>query len=464
MRRIIGFLFCLFLAAVAFAKPPAVGPFPPLQFKIPQPVSTCLSSGATVYILADHELPLFSISVRIRTGSLFDPPKMAGLGEIFADVFRTGGTRSVSPKELNKQLELMAASLEAGMGDDQMTVGLSALSRDFDRAMNIFQDVMTHPDFQSEEFSLKKSQMIEGIRRRNDNPEHLTRRYFRRLYYGPESPRGREPEVSTVESIRREDLIEFYANVMHPDRMIISVSGDVQPLAVIHRLEKLLKGIKTVPETPLPAFPAVPAPVPGLYLLPRELDQSQIAMGEPGIARHAIDHFAMEVADMIVGGDPSSRLFSDVRSRQGLAYAVESFSVEHAESGVVGAGCETKSKSTVQALRSIQRILKQAAMEGVSDQEIDFAKEILVNSFVFQFTSPEQIVDTAARLDYEGYPSDYLENYTARLQAVSRDDVNRVLSLFWNPDLMTVLVVGNESTFAEKLTTLGPVHQISFEP
>jgi zinc protease len=459
---------CLFLCLVcvpsAFAKAPDLGPFPPLRFQVPRPVTAVLSSGATVYILEDHELPLFSVSVLIRTGSLFDPPQKIGLGEVFAEVFRTGGTKSMPPEALNRELELMAASLEAGMNPEEMTVGLSALSRDFDRVMEIFQDVMRRPAFRREAFSLEKAKMIEGIRRRNDDPGNLARRTFRKLFYGKTHPRGWEPELSTVQPITRDDLFKFYGAYFHPDRMIFAVSGDIRAKEVIRRLESLLNGLGASPEGPPPSLPPPPHPAPGLNSLEKDINQSQIIMGGPGIERRSPDHFAMGVADYIIGGGASSRFFTEIRSRQGLAYSVESFSSEHAETGVVGAACETKAQSTVQAIRSIRRILRESLRDGVSGAELGFAKESLVNSFVFQFTSPDQIAGAFARLSFQGYPPDYLETYTSRLELVSGTDVLRVLRSYWDPDRMTALVVGHESGFGEKLEELGPVRRIQPEP
>ena len=452
------------MAGPALARPPEISPFPALRYHIPRPLTAVLSSGATIYILEDHELPLFSVTVWVRTGTVYDPSAKTGLGSVFSEVFRMGGTRSLSPRELNRALEGMATSLEAGIDDEEMTVGLSALSKNFDRSMDIFQDVMTHPAFNREQFSLEKGQVIESIRRRNDDPSHLGRRYFRSLFYGKEYPRGREPEIETVQAIMREDLVRFYEDYFHPDRMVVSVSGDVQPQAVLKRLGVLFKLLEKFPERPLPSLPSLPPPIPGLYFLQRDLNQSRIVMGAPGLRRHSPDHFSMEVADMIIGGDPSSRMFSEIRSRQGLAYSVDSFSVEHMESGVVGAACETKSQSTVQAVRSIQDILGRSLKEGVSDNEVKFAKEMLVNSFVFHFTSPSQIVDTYARLAYEGYPPDYLQTYTSRLESVNRADVLRVLRSYWGPERMLVLVIGDALHFGEKLDAVGPVRTVPFVP
>ncbi len=357
----------------------------------------------------------------------------------------------------------MAASLEAGSEPEGMVITLWALSKDFERAMDIFEDVLLNPVFGAKELSLQKAKALESIRRRNDDPGSVAGRYFRKLFFGPHHPRGREMEVKTVQSVKRKDLLNLHRERFCQDRMVFSVSADVEESAVLSRLSSLLSRLP-LSVRGLPSLPPVPHPSPETALVHKALDQSRVIMGQVGIPRLSKRHFAMDVAEYVIGGGGSSRLFSEIRSRRGLAYAVGSFSTEHAETGVVGVACQTKVSSTLEALRSMKSVLRDMDEKGPTAESVLFAKESLVNSHVFQFSSASQIADAYARLAYHGFPPDYLKTYPGNLMGVTNAQVWEIIRTYWNPDRMAVLIVGDESRFGETLDSLGPSKKIPLEP
>ena len=156
-----------------FAKPHEELTFEPITFKPPVPEKRVLSNGMTLYLLEDHELPLFNINGLIKTGNIYDPADQVGLASICAGVMRTGGTVSREPDALNEALESMAASVEVGMSREYGTVNLSTLAEDIEKGLEIFVDVLRNPAFREEKLELRKQQAVEGIRRRNDNPIQL---------------------------------------------------------------------------------------------------------------------------------------------------------------------------------------------------------------------------------------------------------------------------------------------------
>lgn len=357
----------------------------------------------------------------------------------------------------------MAASIETGISAESFTVSLSALSRDFSRVMEIFKDVLLNPAFGRKQMELARAEAIESVRRRNDDPGDLAGRTFRKIFYGPDHPRGREPEVPTLRRVQRRDLADFHRRYFHPSRMTVAAAGDIRSEDLRSALNRLLDGFQGSPAD-LPSFPPVPRPEPVVYHLERDLSQSQVVMGQLGIARHDPAHFAMEVANRVIGGGGSSRLFGEIRSRRGLAYSIYSFSAERAEVGTAGIVCETKAGSTLEAVRSVRSEVSRLLRDGPAREEVAFAREALVNSFVFQFASPAQIAVTHAQLAYDGFPRDYLKSYTRRLGAVGRAEVNGVIRRYWNPERMTILIVGRAEDFGEPLDSLGPVTKVPFKP
>ena len=160
------------------AKPHEELTFEPIQFNPPVPEKRMLSNGMTLYLLEDHELPVFDISGLVKTGTIYDPADKIGLASICASVMRTGGTMSREPDALNEELESMAASVEIGMSPEYGSVSLSTMAEDIEKGLEIFADVLRNPAFREEKLELRKQQGIEAIRRRNDNPIQLAWRNF----------------------------------------------------------------------------------------------------------------------------------------------------------------------------------------------------------------------------------------------------------------------------------------------
>src|SRR5580704_14105180 len=186
MKRLaIGILF----TAVALAQVRPAASFnykdlkyPPLgQVKIPEPVQFTLSNGMRVFLLEDHELPLVSGSVMIRTGNLFDPPDKKGLADVTAGVLRSGGTTAKSGDQLDVELENIAASVESSMAETSATVSFSALKETSDTALQVFKDVLTDPGFRQDKIDLLLSQARSGISRRNDEADGIPDRELMRI-------------------------------------------------------------------------------------------------------------------------------------------------------------------------------------------------------------------------------------------------------------------------------------------
>ncbi len=160
--------------------------------------------------------------------------------------------------------------------------------------------------------------------------------------------------------------------------------------------------------------------------------------------------------DILGSGGFASRLFQEIRTNQGLAYSAGSiFQPGNLDLGVFLAYSETKSASTVQAISVMIDEIKRIR------EELKQAKDSFLNSFVFSFSNPTQIVTRQMRLEYYGLPENYLETFRDRISRVTKEDILRVSKEYLHPDKLFVLVVGNAEGFDPPLSSLGKVHEIS---
>ncbi|MEC4983408.1 MAG: pitrilysin family protein [Oscillatoria sp. PMC 1068.18] len=431
--------------------------FPPLaEVKIPDYDRYQLPNGMVVYLMEDHELPLVSGIALVHTGSRLEPAAKVGLAELTGAVMRSGGTQEYSPDELNQMLEQRAASVETGIGTSSGNASFSALSEDLPTVFNLFSKVLREPAFAPEKLELAKNQMRGGIARRNDDPGDIASREFSKLIYGATSPYARTVEYATLDNIQREDLIAFYETYFRPDNMILGIVGDFDSEQMKALIAENLGDWRTS-NVALPKVPeASQKQTGGVFVVDRpELTQSNVLLGHLGGKLINPDYPELDVLNGVVNGF-GGRLFNEVRSRQGLAYSVYGYwSPRYDYDGMFVAGGQTRSDATVPFVQAIVSELQKLREEPPTAAELEYAKESILNSFVFNFQDPSQTLSRLMRYEYYGYPSDYIFQYQQQVKATTREDVLRVAKEYLAPEKIVVLVVGNQSQMQPPLSSLG---------
>ncbi len=450
------------------AKPHEELTFEPIQFKPPVPQKHELSNGMVLYLLEDHELPVFDISGLVRTGTIYDSSDKVGLASIFASVMRTGGTISQEPDALNEELESMAASVEVGMSPEYGSVSLSTMAEDIEKGLEIFADVLRNPAFREDKLELRKQQAIEAIRRRNDDPIQLAWRNFSEILYGKDHPFGWYAEIEHVESITVDDLKAFHAKYYHPNNMMLAITGDFDTNTLIAQLEKVFEGWERA-EINFPVILAVDNnPKPSVNHISKDLPQTTMLIGHFGIKRTPDfpDFFALRVMNDILGeGGFTSRLMMEVREKHGLAYMVGSFMQTslYSNPGEWFAYSQTRAEKTAEAISLIISIIRDIRETPVSDDELQRTKDSLINSFVFGFESSSQIAFQQMILDYRGFAPDFLETFTDNIAKVTAADVQAVAQKYLHPDALTIVTVGNQDNFDRPLSEFGEINEIEIK-
>ena len=465
-------LLALVLAAAAtFATLPQASaqatswqqvPIPPLPaFKPQQPKRIQLSNGMVIFLQEDHELPLIDGTARIRGGSVNEPANKAGLMDIYGEVWRTGGTKTQTGDQLDDFLEVRAAKVETGSSSDSTSINFSCLKGDLDDVFKAFVDVLQNPEFRAEKIDIAQKEEDDGISRRNDQVGEIAQRESVRLAYGPDNPYARIPEYATVAAITRQDLIDWHHKYVHPNNIILGIAGDFDSVAMEARLRKAFDAWPKGPDVPKNNIKYNPAK-PGYYLIPKDdVNQSTIHMVALGTTRDNPDYYAISVFNEAFGGGFSSRLFNDIRTKRGLAYSVGGgIGTNFGHPGILQVSIGTKSASTIEAIQAAGEDIDNLTKQPITDDEIQRAKDAILNAFIFRLDSPDKILGERMTYEYYGYPPDWLDKYQAEIKTVSAADVNRVAAKYMHKDQLAVLVVGNTKEFDKPLSTLGSVKEI----
>jgi predicted Zn-dependent peptidase len=390
------------------------------------------------------------------------PADKVGLGGVFGQVQREGGTASMTGDEIDDYLEARAASVETGMGGDMGTASMNCLTDDFDGVFAVFTSVLRTPAFSEDKIELAKVQLNTGIARRNDNVSGIIGREFRRLIYGADSPLARLTEYATVASVTRDDLIAWHAKYYQPQNIAIGVVGDFDTKTMKGTIQTSLGDWAKGPKTDDAEVAYQTRVEPGVYFIEKEdVTQANIRVGHLGILRKNPDFFAVAVMNEVLGGGFSGRLMKNVRSDKGLAYSVfGSVGSAFLRPGIFQAGMSTKSSTMAESVEALKAEILGIINDPPSDVELQQAKESILNSFVFNYTSRAQILGRQMTLAYYGMPKDYLETYRTNIERVTGSDVARVAKKYIHPDRMALLVVGNSQDFDRPVATLGEVTEI----
>jgi zinc protease len=432
------------------------------DIEIPDVERLTLANGMQLFLVEDHELPLIDISALIRTGSIYELADKIGLASITGIVMRTGGTTSKTGDELDEQLERIAASVETGIGLNSGSASMSVLKEDIDTGLAILADVLMNPAFREDKIMLAKIRHSSSIARRNDDVSSIAIREYEKLIYGPESVYARHTEYATIDNISRDDLVAFHKKYFKPNNIMLAVIGDFVTDQMIKKIEKAFEGWQKA-DIDFPDVHQVRYEFkPTVNVVRKEdINQSNIYLGHIGGIMNDPDYFALIVMNRILGGGFTGRLFKNIRSRQGLAYSVfGSYTANFDFPGVFYVGCQTKSESTVHAIRAMINEVKKMTETEVTDEELALAKESYLNSFVFNFDSRAEIVSRLMTYAYFGYPEDFLQKAKANIEKVTKADVLRVAREHLRPDKMQILAVGRPQDFDEQLSVFGPVNEI----
>jgi predicted Zn-dependent peptidase/phosphoribosylcarboxyaminoimidazole (NCAIR) mutase len=465
-------LLALVLAALTLAtagtahaapkKPWEKIPVPPLnRFTMPAYERVVLDSGMVVYLAEDHEFPLVELSATIDVGSIYEPAELLGLASMTGTVMRSGGTATHAGDAIDEMVEARGMTVETGIGQTEGMAYLSALTEDAGLGLELLADILRNPLFPEDKIKLAREEQKAGISRRNDDPMTIAQRESAKVVFGADHPLARSSEYETVARITRRDLVDFHARYFAPDRMYLVVVGDFEAKDMVARIEAAFAGWPRA-SAPLPPDPEIPDFPRTVNVVDKDdLTQTTIFMGARGIRASDPNYAGVQVANKILGGGFATRLFNEVRSRQGLAYSVGSMpGTGWRYPGLFAAFTMTKSESSQKATAAILAEIERMVTEPVTAEELARAKDNILNSEVFSYDSKREILDRLVMFERFGYPADFLQTYLEQVRALTPQAVLAATQAVWHPERMSILAVGNYEDFDGDFTTFGAINQV----
>jgi zinc protease len=392
------------------------------------------------------ELPLVTLELIIKAGTLEEPQGKEGLANLTASLL-LNGTKSRTSAKIAEELDFMGARLGAAGGDDFATVSLTVLKKDLGPALDLFKDILLNPAFPAAEMQRKVSQFKAALASDEDEPMVVASRAFAKQLYGP-FPYG-HPVMGTpqgLSAITRNDLVEFHRKYYRPNNAVLSLVGDLTPEEARQWVTKTFGAwaANPIPAAKLPPIP--PLTQRHEVVIDRDITQANIVLGNLGIDRKNPDFYAFQVMNYILGGGGfASRLMDDIRVTRGLAYSVSSSFSPGLEPGPFAVALETKNATADEAINQVVAQLKRIMTQPVTPEELKDAKSYLVGSFSRKMDSMSKRAWLLGYVEVYGLGLDYPWRYPELIQHLTPADIQNVADRYIHPEKYLLVIVGKKS-------------------
>jgi zinc protease len=413
------------------------------QFTPPSIEQWTTKNGLQVYLLEDHELPLFSGEFYFKFGSLTEADLPKGQIEAMMSQLRAGGIAGSTPQQLDTELDAVGASIEGASGGEFSTISFFSHKSDSELIFSKLKGLIRQPAYDPARLAIWKSQATDSIDRRREDPESIANATFATALYGDKSIYSALPTKASIAEITSEKLRALSHNKILPDGASLSVTGDVTRAELEVLLEKYLGGWEGKAEVKEVAAAPNFVPKPGLYFVDSNFQQSAVIIGQAGPARLSKDQFSLSVFNRYFSrGAFGSVLFTEVRSKRGFAYSVDGGFSPGAKTGEFSIDMGTRAEVTEPAVAEVINQINLARNQTPPASKIDDVKAAVKQGFIFNFAKPSSALTREVMLNLLGYPKDFNQTYISNISAVSPEQVRQTAFERLTPDNLIVVVVG----------------------
>ncbi len=431
-----------------------------LKVKLPRAEETTLKNGLRVVLLPSHKVPTFNMQLVVLSGGLSDKPDYRGLATFTASLLREG-TAKRSSKDIAEQVDALGATLGANSGLSAMTsvVNTSGLVENLDQTLELFADVIRNPTFPQAEVDKYKTRTLAQLQFQRSIPQFLAAEQFQKAIYGTSHPASLiAPPADSLKKLTSKDLTDFHATYYRPNNAILAIVGDVTMKEILPKLEKVF-GDWQKGDVPAMTVPQAPAQSESrIYLIDRPGSvQTVLQLGTLGIERTSPDYFAVLLADRVLGGGPSGRLFMNLREDKGYTYGAYSNFGGSKFRGTWVSSSEVRTDVTEGAMKEFMYELNRLRTDAVPAEELDNAKRAITGSFALSLEQPTTLLQNIITQKLYNLPADYWDTYPQKVAAITAVDVQNAAKKYLDMGHLQVVAVGDAAKAREILAKYGKV-------
>lgn len=446
--------------------PPAVPP--PAPFVFPAASERTLNNGLTVLVIERHELPAVTVRLVVKAGAESDPAGAEGTAQLVTALLNQG-TRHRSAFQIAEAVDEAGGSVDTGADWDSSYAELSVLSDHTRQAFELLAEMVRHPAFKSSEVARKRQQALSSLDVAHDDPGYVADTLIQDLVLAG-TPYG-HPQDGTrasVQQLTAQDLRNFHARYYRPGNSYLAVVGDVKTAQAFALAQQYFGNWQ---ENPTSAAGSRKLEVGSREPENRNVDrlividkpdavQTEIRVGEPGVKRSSGDYAALAVANQVLGGPATNRLFNTLRVRQGLTYGASSKLVCFRSEGMWEISTFTRTRETVKTLGEVLRVMEGLHDHKILPSELTMAQSYLEGHLALRFETPESLAQAELRLLVLGMPVDYWNHFAPAVQSVDIGTVRKVTRRYLEPKRAVIVLVGDAQKFLGGLKPFGKARVI----
>jgi predicted Zn-dependent peptidase len=446
--------------AVSFAQKPDGKTF--AVYQLPEAKRIKLPNGLVILLLEKHELPLTSISVTLRSGSLQDPDGKPGESAITEELLRRG-TETKTAAEIAEEIDFIGMQFGGGFGGrgggggssyDSTEISADFMAKDTDKALGIVADVVLHPAFPQDELTKVIAQRQEQLKTEKDNVQGALGQYFlAALYAGHPYSRSTLTTSASLASITRDDIVAFYKRVYTPANAVIAVAGDFNAAQMEVKLKDLFGAWKGV--APAPVVVPAAKPVVGKHVIlvdKPDATQTYFMLGNIGISQTDPDRAPVRIVNTLFGGRFTSMFNEELRVKSGYSYGASSSFGFYRTPGPFIMSTYTRNATTEPAIDKTFEVLAKLHTHPLTDADLTSAKNYMRGTFPPSLETTPALVRELGLLETEGISRAQFNKELVDEQATTLADANRVIDQHFPSDNYVLVIIGK----ASEIGSLGP--------
>lgn len=407
---------------------------------------TVLSNGVTLLVMEKHGAPLITVTLALKSGSLQDPAGKEGLADITNDLLRKGAANR-SAEQISDDLDFIGATLETSTTYELTRVHTEFLKKDLTAGIDLFTDLILKPTYPAVEVDKLLKQRVDGIKAAKDEPLEVIGHYYQQFLFGSH-PYGRPPggDEQSTDRIRRDDVVRFHELAYVSSNMVIAACGDFSAVDMEKILSSRFGSLSPKYITALTLPDPDPVAATRLELIDKpDSTQTFFRFGNTGISVTDPDRVVVDIVNTLFGGRFTSKLNTALRIDSGLTYGAASSFERRARPGAFFINSYTQNDSTEKALNMALNVLKDLHEKGFTDAEVASAKAYIKGQFGPRVETADQLADLMIRFEIYGLDKKEVDDYAARIDAVTSADVLRVIKKDYPTTNLAFTIIGKAS-------------------
>ncbi|HWC96889.1 MAG TPA: pitrilysin family protein [Candidatus Sulfopaludibacter sp.] len=436
-------------------KAPQTPPIP--SYKLPPVSQSRLPNGLTVEVVEDSRFPLVTARLNFMAGSKFDPADAPGLAEAVASLL-SEGTKTRNSRQISEETDAIGGALGASAGPDSLTVVGSSLSEDLSHMLDLVADITLNANFPPNEVNLYRQNRIQSLKQSRTQPSYLAAEKMAQVVYGTSPYAHIAPTPDSLQKLDPKTLGQYRDTWLAPNNATLILIGKLPARPELMAL--VTKYFGAWKQKTLPAAPKieVPAAHRQIVLVDRPGSvQADIHVGRSAPIRTTSEFFPMTVTDKVLGGGTNSRMFTDIRERDGFAYDAHSEYSTNREAAMFSAVTQVRNEVIEPALKDVLEEMDKLGTAAVAAPELSNVKNYMSGLYLLRLETQDGLATQLNSMKTLGLPDNYLETYTTRVRSVEPDQIQAAAKKYLSTGQAAIVVVGDASKIGDALKKFGEV-------